>query len=67
MGTELGLTSGPLGEHNQSLGDIQGNGLSVVHGDEKQREINPRGDPGGGVEIAIPRIKAIVANRGIRT
>ncbi|MNN48663.1 hypothetical protein D3C81_1631560 [compost metagenome] len=56
---ELRLPTGTLGEHHQTLGHAQRHFSAMIPRQQVQRQINPRRDPGRGVERAVLDIQAI--------
>ncbi len=50
---ELGLSAGALEVHHQLPGHAQGGALPVVLGDQRQRQVEARGDAGAGPHIAL--------------
>ena len=61
---ELRLPARALGEHHQPLGHTQRHFSAVIPGQQVQRQINPGGDPGRGVERTVLDVQAIGLDLG---
>ena len=56
---ELGLAAGTLEVDDQSPGNRGGGTVPVVVGDERQREVDPSGDSGGGPHVAVADVDGV--------